>query len=476
MNILNIKSLSLILLVFSSTAYSQNGLSPCGVASAIWNAQYSSWSDGQGACTLPKPTDIGVAGLNTNYFSKLTGSGMCGACFNLTGPAGSTIVKVVDSCNSVDLCLQTQHAHFIVSPEDYFKINGENKATMYNVGYQLVTCPALDDFKVTLSGATDTNDFTYYFSATISGFTVPIKTVEVTVGGVYSSMKYQGGIWVWNKVNTGFTFPSTMRITTQTMQQILFSAQSGSRVLPNFNQTAIQDTCPMPVTPTYIYQNALAAGWVDGSWFAVESNLKDHTISSGANILKGLSPWGGVKLINAEQFSTVGLKYLVFDALSNISNAQVTIFFQGDHNSTVVLESETFASYNVSVKDLIVSTDDLVNSISFQNNQPTSIKLLLANIRWVYETNVTVPPGVVTIPVIKPSTSTTAGSTSGSAGATTTADITTASTTASMTTTTGDVEGSNPSGSSQEGSSSGHHLSPVALLWMVSMLLTSALM
>lgn len=52
-------------------------------------------ADGSGACSFDASADRMVAAINgTDY----AGSAMCGACAEVEGPAGSAIVRIVDSC------------------------------------------------------------------------------------------------------------------------------------------------------------------------------------------------------------------------------------------------------------------------------------------------------------------------------------------------------------------------------------------
>ncbi|GAM17616.1 hypothetical protein SAMD00019534_007910 [Acytostelium subglobosum LB1] len=394
-----IKSSLILLVVFSIVIVrSQEALSGCGVGSAIYNDAYANWSDGQGACTLPTPSEIGVAGLNKFYMNAQSGSGMCGTCFNLTGPSGSTLVKVVDSCNSVALCTQTTHAHFIISPKDFQKINGASLSTMYNVGYQMVACPLFDDFKVTMIPA-DTGSYQYYFSAGLSGYSLPIKSVEVTVAGVYTKMKYQGGLWVWNKAATAFSFPSKMRITSQTNEQAIVSLDdppTAPLVVPAFVQDALEAPCGAPAASPAIYDNALAQGWFDASWHSSEKTYTDTSVTTGTNIAIGLEPLGGLKMSSLNPVPTGNIIALQFDAMSNVSNAVFALSLNSDKNLSIAIDTK-FETYNVSMVELGAHATE--SAVVFQNIQGTGVMLKVANVHWVFDDTVGEPPkGIVTLP------------------------------------------------------------------------------
>ncbi|EFA86538.1 expansin-like protein [Heterostelium album PN500] len=428
---------------------SQNGLSPCGEGSAIWNSDYSGWTDGRGLCGLPTPpSGVVVAGVNRNYFTMTSGSGLCGTCFKLTGPAGSVIAQAVDVCDATALCTQTDHAHFILSPADYNVISGNSTATLYNVGYQMITCPNEGDITVTPK-PDGSGSYSYYFSLTLSGFSVPIKSVEVTVGGTsgaYQQLKYQSSLWVFNKNSIAFTFPGKVRVTSQTGQQIVYSMTNGAaKMIPNFDQAPLYADCGTPVAPQYIYQDSLAQGWTDASWDFVEKNYNDNSAASGSNIAIGLSAYGGLKIQSLTSFSTANLATLEFSAKANVSNSQILIFLHKGANFNVTVGTE-WANYNVTLASLSAAATE--TAIAFQNFQGSSLLLMVDNIKWGYSSNVststsTSGTGLVTMPpVTKPPSTTASGS------ATTTSVVTTASTTAQVTTTRG------PSGTTAGGDGS----------------------
>lgn len=55
-------------------------------------------ADGTGACGFPASTDFSVAAINDEQYSKAN----CGRCVEVTGPKGTTVVRIVDKCPGCD--------------------------------------------------------------------------------------------------------------------------------------------------------------------------------------------------------------------------------------------------------------------------------------------------------------------------------------------------------------------------------------
>jgi expansin (peptidoglycan-binding protein) len=87
-------------------------------------------ADGTGACGFPASTNLFVAAMNGTQYKKAD----CGRCVAVTGPKGSTVVRIVDlcpGCKSGGLDLSTQA----------FSAIANLSAGRVAITWHFVTCP-----------------------------------------------------------------------------------------------------------------------------------------------------------------------------------------------------------------------------------------------------------------------------------------------------------------------------------------------
>lgn len=86
---------------------------------------------GEGACMFDAtPNDLDVAALNAPDWS---GSSLCGACAEVTGPKGTVTIRIVD------LCPECKTGDLDLSPQAFDKI-AEHAAGRVPISWKLVTC------------------------------------------------------------------------------------------------------------------------------------------------------------------------------------------------------------------------------------------------------------------------------------------------------------------------------------------------
>jgi expansin (peptidoglycan-binding protein) len=94
-------------------------------------ATYYDTATGDGACMLgASPNDMDIAALNQPDWS---GSALCGACAEVTGPKGVVTVRIVD------LCPECKSGDLDMSPQAFDKI-AEHAAGRVAITWKLVSC------------------------------------------------------------------------------------------------------------------------------------------------------------------------------------------------------------------------------------------------------------------------------------------------------------------------------------------------
>lgn len=88
-------------------------------------------ADGTGACSFAaSPGDLMVAALDAPDWD---GSAMCGACADVTGPAGHVVVRIVDQCP------ECKHGDLDLSPQAFAKLSPLS-AGRVPITWHLVAC------------------------------------------------------------------------------------------------------------------------------------------------------------------------------------------------------------------------------------------------------------------------------------------------------------------------------------------------
>lgn len=132
---------------------------------------------GDGACMLgPSPDDMDVAALNKPDWS---GSSLCGACAEVTGPKGTVTIRIVDQCP------ECKSGDLDMSPQAFDKI-AENSAGRVTVNWKLVTCNVTGPIRYKYKdGANE-----WWTAVQVRNHRIPVTTLEFSRdGGAYQAMR-----------------------------------------------------------------------------------------------------------------------------------------------------------------------------------------------------------------------------------------------------------------------------------------------
>ena len=131
-------------------------------------------ADGTGSCSFDASADFHVAAMNATDYGT---ADWCGACVQVTGPSGSTVVRIVDKCPGCakgDLDL-SQTAFGELAPLSAGRI----AITWHEVACD-VTGPIGYHFK--------SGDTKFYTPIQIRNARYPIAKLEVQQGGAYAAI------------------------------------------------------------------------------------------------------------------------------------------------------------------------------------------------------------------------------------------------------------------------------------------------
>jgi expansin len=138
---------------------------------------YYDFANGDGACMLgPSPNDMDIAALNQPDWS---GSSLCGACAEVTGPNGTVTIRIVDECPEC----KTGDLDF--SPQAFGKI-AEMSAGRVPITWKLVTCNVSGPVRYKYKDGANQ----WWTAVQVQNHRLPVTALEFsTDGGAYQSMQ-----------------------------------------------------------------------------------------------------------------------------------------------------------------------------------------------------------------------------------------------------------------------------------------------
>jgi len=217
---------------------------------APWNSNYSpvsgtsSWFDavsqGGGACGYtPDTNDRYVAAYSAPTNAEMCAQ--CGTCFNVTGPTGSAVVRIIDYC---DTSAGTCGSNFFTLDEvPYTVIAGSTGTGSVPITYYPVPCNYNQNLEYTYGPA---GNQVYYVAIRVDWERYPLSSVEIkvngTTGGWYNLPRQTDNVWSYNPTSKQI-MPADVRVNDT-------AGQSITDTLPSFTFSSYVGTAQFPYTET----------------------------------------------------------------------------------------------------------------------------------------------------------------------------------------------------------------------------------
>jgi len=187
-----------------------------------------------GACRWVKSaSDINVAA-----FSAPTTQDMClncGSCFNVTGPIGSTVVRIIDYCDTgAGSC---PVGIFTLDKTPYLQIASSLGTGNVPITYFPTACPSQGTLEYLFQNGVDQ----WYVSINVANHRYPLQTVEIMHGSTWQVLpRASYNYWWYNPQGTPQAFPTQIRVTDTLGEQIVdtlpFEDTSGTQIFYSTTQ------------------------------------------------------------------------------------------------------------------------------------------------------------------------------------------------------------------------------------------------
>jgi expansin len=137
---------------------------------------YYDFANGDGACMFgPSPNDMDIAALNKPDWS---GSSLCGACAEVTGPKGTVTIRVVDQCP------ECKTGDLDLSPQAFGKI-ADMAAGRVPITWKLVACNVTGPIRYKYKDGANQ----WWSAVQVQNHRLPVTTLEFSAdGAAYQSM------------------------------------------------------------------------------------------------------------------------------------------------------------------------------------------------------------------------------------------------------------------------------------------------
>lgn len=146
---------------------------PWGLAEKSGIATYYD-ATGSGACSFDPGADLHVVALGNPLYDT---AAMCGACLEVTGPKGSTKVRVVDRCP------ECPAEHLDLSREAFGEI-AEMKDGRVDVTFKFVECELASKMKYRFKSGSSR----YWTAIQVVGHRIPIAKLEFGHNGAWTEL------------------------------------------------------------------------------------------------------------------------------------------------------------------------------------------------------------------------------------------------------------------------------------------------
>ena len=188
-------------------------------------ATYYTSTAGSGACTVDWSAGEHIAAMNNPQWD---GSAHCGECLSVTGPLGSTIVKVVDlcpECISGDLDLSLAAFAAIANPGD----------GRVDISWERVECPVAGNLAFRFQGSHE-----FYLKLQALDHRQGVQAMSVFHNGSYQPMARSSDNHFIYLPGSQMTPPLAIRLTSTTGEIVDQSINSivNSTIIPGTAQLA----------------------------------------------------------------------------------------------------------------------------------------------------------------------------------------------------------------------------------------------
>jgi len=216
---------------------------------APWNNNYtpvsgtSSWFDavsqGGGACGYtPNTSDRYVAAYSAPTNAEMCAQ--CGTCFNVTGPTGSAVVRIIDYCDTS--AGQCGPNFFTLDQVPYTVIAGSTGTGSVPITYYPVPCPYNQNLEYSYGPGGNQK---WYVAIRVDWERYPLSSVEImtngTEGGWYNLPRQTDNVWSYNPAPFPQVVPANVRVNDTAGQSIVDT-------LPDFSFSSYVGTAQFAYT------------------------------------------------------------------------------------------------------------------------------------------------------------------------------------------------------------------------------------
>jgi len=168
---------------------------------------FDAYAQGGGACGwTPDMNDLYVAAYSAPTVPEMCVQ--CGNCFNVTGPKGSVVVRVIDYCDTTKGSCPT--GVWTLDQNPYVVISGSTGTGSVAVTYfGPVPCPVTKNLEYTLqSGVSE-----WWISINVQNERYPLSSVEIQHNGNWTLLpRASYNYWWYNPTGTPQDFPTNIRV------------------------------------------------------------------------------------------------------------------------------------------------------------------------------------------------------------------------------------------------------------------------
>ncbi|EGC35051.1 hypothetical protein DICPUDRAFT_34025 [Dictyostelium purpureum] len=341
------------------------------------------------------PTGPGTltATLNEYFYS----SGVkCGDCFEISGPKGKTVVRVVNFC-SAGTC-PSEKPLFMLTPDAFSEISNDPLSVIYDAGFRKVSC---DANAAPIKAQVSEDSSKYYVKLLIFNNNLGIKDVTIKSKSMKTAVpmvRQNSAQFVWSEAGKEMTFPATVTVSSQYGGSVTLELKSLDKDVLKFSDNFVvpkglikkaPETCSLSASPLTIYQNGLTEGWnywSSRSYSAINttdtSMHSNGSTSSLSIILLGSS--SSLTLARSGDFDTAYFTGIKFNIRSNTTLEGFRVYFPSEESKFWTPKtpiSTSWTTYTVPFSAL--KHKSIESAITFANTDNVNAYIHIDNIFFI---------------------------------------------------------------------------------------------